>query len=73
MEESRNAYRVLMRIPDEIRPLLEPRRRFEDIIKMDLKEVGCDATYWMDVDQDRDQMADLCKSDTEPTRSLKVN
>ena len=32
-----------------------PRRRWEDNIKMDLKEVGCDARNWMDLVQDCDQ------------------
>ena len=47
MEEFRNAYRVLMGRSDGKRPLGRPRRRWEDNIKMDLKEVGCDARNWM--------------------------
>ena len=38
-----NAYRVLMEKPESKRPLGRPRRRWEDSIKMDLREVGCDA------------------------------
>ena len=41
------------------RPLGRPRRRLEDNIKMDLKEVGCGARKWMDLTEDRDFMADL--------------
>ena len=37
------------------RSLGRPRRRWEDNIKMDLKEVGCDARNWMDLAQDKDQ------------------
>ena len=55
MKESRNAYRVLMGRPKGKRPLGRPRRRWEDNIKMDLKEVGCDVRNWMDLAQDRDQ------------------
>ena len=33
----------------------ETRRRREDNIKMDLKEVVCDARNWMDLAQDRNQ------------------
>jgi len=33
--------RVLVGKPDGRRPLGRPRRRWEDNIKMDLKEVGC--------------------------------
>ena len=40
MDQSRNAYRVLVGKPEEKRPLGRPRRRWEDNIKMDLTEVG---------------------------------
>ena len=36
MEQSRNAYRVLVQKPEGKRPLGRPRRRWEDNIKMDL-------------------------------------
>ena len=49
MEQSRNAYRVLVGNPKRRRPLPRPRRRWEDNIKMDLREVGCDAGDWIDV------------------------
>ncbi|KAJ4426809.1 hypothetical protein ANN_26608 [Periplaneta americana] len=50
MGESRNAYRVLVgRLEGKI-PLRRPRRRWEDNIKMDLREVGYD-----DLAQDRDR------------------
>ncbi|KAJ4442239.1 hypothetical protein ANN_12105 [Periplaneta americana] len=42
MGESRNAYRVLVGRPEGKRPLGRPRRRWEDNIKMDLREVGYD-------------------------------
>jgi hypothetical protein len=31
-----------------------PRRRWEDNIKTDLQEVGCEAMDWIELDQDRD-------------------
>ena len=34
------------------RPIRRPRRRWEDNIKMDLKEVDYDARNWMDVAED---------------------
>ena len=43
MEESRNARRVLVQRPEEKRPLERPKRRWEDNIKMNLKNVGCNA------------------------------
>jgi hypothetical protein len=38
--ERRGAYRALVGKPEERRPLGRPRRRWEDNIKMDLREVG---------------------------------
>ncbi|KAJ4447563.1 hypothetical protein ANN_09570 [Periplaneta americana] len=42
MGDSRNAYRVLVGRPEGKRPLRRQRRRWEDHIKMDLREVGYD-------------------------------
>jgi hypothetical protein len=39
MGERRGAYRVLVGKPDGRRPFGRPRRRWEDNIKMDLREV----------------------------------
>jgi len=39
MGEGRVVYRVLVRKPEEKRPLGRPKRRWEDNIKMDLQEV----------------------------------
>jgi hypothetical protein len=41
MGEKRGVYRFLVGKPEGKRPLRRPRRRREDNIKMDLKEVGC--------------------------------
>ena len=45
---------VQERRPDGKRPLGRPRRRWEDDIKMDLKEVEWEGTDWITVAQDRD-------------------
>ncbi|KAJ4446958.1 hypothetical protein ANN_13660 [Periplaneta americana] len=55
MGESRNAYRVLVGRPEGKRPLGRPRRRWENNIKMDLREVGYDGRDWINLAQDRDQ------------------
>ena len=55
MEKFRNAYRVLVGKPESNRPLGRPRRKWEDNIKMDLREVGCDARGWIALAEDRDQ------------------
>ena len=54
MEQSRNAYRVLVGKPEGKRPLGRPRRRWEDNIKMDLREVGCDLGDWIVLAEDKD-------------------
>ncbi|KAJ4435470.1 hypothetical protein ANN_18086 [Periplaneta americana] len=41
--------------PEGRRPLGRPRRRWEDSIKMDLREMGYDDRDWIDVAQDRDR------------------
>ncbi|KAJ4444166.1 hypothetical protein ANN_05955 [Periplaneta americana] len=53
--ESRNAYRVLVGRPEGKRSLGRPRRRWEDNIKMDLREVRYDDRDWINLAQDRDQ------------------
>ncbi|KAJ4450877.1 hypothetical protein ANN_02309 [Periplaneta americana] len=53
MGESRNAYRVLVGRPEGKRPLGRPRRRWEDNIKMDLREVGYDDRDWINLAQTR--------------------
>jgi hypothetical protein len=40
MGEERNVYRILMGKPEGKRPLGRPRRRWEDGIRMDLREIG---------------------------------
>jgi hypothetical protein len=39
MGEKRNAYRILVGKPEEMRPLGRPRRRWVDCIKLDLRVV----------------------------------
>ncbi|KAJ4444051.1 hypothetical protein ANN_05840 [Periplaneta americana] len=55
MGESRNAYRVLIGRPEGKRPLGRLRRRWEDNIKMDLRDLGHDGRDWINLAQDRDQ------------------
>ena len=54
MGEGRGVYRVLVGKPEGKRPVGRPRRRWEDIIKMDLQEVG-EGGDWMELAQDRDR------------------
>jgi hypothetical protein len=42
MGRGRGVYRVLVRRPEGKRPLGRPRHRWEDNIKIDLREIGID-------------------------------
>ena len=55
MGERTGVYRVLVGKPEVNRPFGKLRRRWEDNIKMDLQEVGCEDTDWVDLAQDRDR------------------
>ena len=45
--------RVLVGKPEGNRPLGRPRRSWEDNIKMDLQEVGCEGMDCIELTQDR--------------------
>jgi hypothetical protein len=47
-------YRVLVGKPEGKRPLQRPRRRWEDAIKMGLREIG-GGVEWIRLAQDRDR------------------
>ena len=55
MEQSRNPYRVSVGKREGKRPSGRPRRRREDNIKIDLREVVCKLGEWIDLAEDRDQ------------------
>jgi hypothetical protein len=49
MGERRGAYRALVGKPEGRRPLGRPRRRWEDNITMDLREVGWWGMDWINL------------------------
>jgi hypothetical protein len=53
--EKRNAYKILVGMPEGKRPLGRPRRRWVGNIKMDLREIGWDVIDLIDLAQHRDQ------------------
>jgi hypothetical protein len=55
MGEGKGVYMVLVGRPEGKRPLGRPRRRWEDNIKMDLREIGIDGANWSQLAQDRVQ------------------
>jgi hypothetical protein len=55
MGEGRGVYRVLVGKPEGKRPLGRHRRRWENNIKMDLREMGVDGANWIQLAQNRVQ------------------
>jgi hypothetical protein len=55
MGEERNVYRVLMGKPEGKRPLERPGCRWEDGIRMNLREIGWRRVDWIQLAQDRDR------------------
>ena len=51
----RGVFRVLVGKSEGKRPLVRPRRRWEDNIKMDFQVVGCGGMDWIELAQDRDR------------------
>jgi hypothetical protein len=59
MEDMRNAYRILVGKPDGKKPVGRRRRKCEDNIKMDLREIGWEGVDWIHLAQDTDQWRTL--------------
>jgi hypothetical protein len=56
MGEERKVYKVLVVNTEGKRPLGRPRRRWEDGIRMDLREIGLgEGVDWIRLAQDRDR------------------
>jgi hypothetical protein len=53
--EMKNAYRILVRKPEGKRPLGRRRHRWEDNIRMDLREIIGECLNWIHLPQDREQ------------------
>jgi hypothetical protein len=59
MGEGINVYKVVVEKPKGRRPLERRRRRWEDRIKMDLKEIDGGGVEWTHLTQDRDHWRQL--------------
>jgi hypothetical protein len=55
MGEERKVYKVLVGKPGGKRPLGSPRRRWEDGIRMYLREIGLGGVEWIRLPYDRDR------------------
>ena len=54
MGEGRSVFKILTGIPTGKRPLGRPRRRWEDNVRMNIKEIGINTRNLIDSAQDRD-------------------
>jgi hypothetical protein len=54
MEESRSVFKMFRGKPTRKRASGKPRRKWEDNIRVDLKEIGINTRNWVDSIQDRD-------------------
>jgi hypothetical protein len=52
-------YKVLMGKPEGKRPLERPRRRWEDGIRMNVREIGWGSVEWIQLAQGRDRWQTL--------------
>jgi hypothetical protein len=59
MVEIRNAYKILVGIPEGKRLFRRSRSRWEDDIRMDVRETGCEGVDWIHLAQDMDQRMPL--------------
>ena len=70
MEENMSASKILTGMPAGKRPLGRPRRRWEENIRMYLKEICINTRNWVYSAQDRDYWRAFCKLDNEPLGSM---
>ena len=54
MKDCRSAFKILTGTPTGKRPLGRPRHRWEDSIRIDLKEIGINTKNWVHSAQIRD-------------------
>jgi hypothetical protein len=55
MGQERNVYKVLVGKPEGKKPLGRPVHRWEDGIRMDLREIGWGSVDWIQLAHDRDR------------------
>ena len=69
MEEGRSAFKILTGKPTRRKSLGRDRRRWEDYIRMDFKEVGVNTSHWVDSALGIDYWSS-CACGIEPTGSI---
>jgi hypothetical protein len=69
MVGERQVYKVLVEKPEGRRPLGRPSRRWEDGVRMDLREISLGGVDWIRLAQDRDRWRAVCVCGDEPSGS----
>jgi hypothetical protein len=69
MGEERKVYKVLVGKPQGRRSLVRPRRRWEDGIRMDLREIGLGGVDWNLTGSGQGPVAGCCECGDEPSGS----
>jgi hypothetical protein len=70
MGEKRKVYKVLVGKPKGRRPLGRPRRRWEDGVRMDLREIGLRGVDWIRLDRTgQGPVVGCCECSDEPSGS----
>jgi hypothetical protein len=69
MGEERKVYKVLVGKPEGKRPLGRPRRRWEDGIRMDLREIGLGGCGLDSTVSGQGPVAGCCECSDEPSGS----
>jgi hypothetical protein len=67
MGEVRIAYSILVGKPEGKRPVGRPRRRWEDNIRTDLREIEWEGVHWMHLGP----VSGPCEHGNEPSGSIK--
>jgi hypothetical protein len=62
MGEERKLYKILVGNPEGKRPLGRPMRRWEDGLRMDLREIGLGGVDGIRLAQDRDRWRDVVRA-----------
>jgi hypothetical protein len=70
MRERRGVYRILVGTTEGKKPLGRLRDRWEDNIKMDIQQVGCGGMNWIDLVQNRRNVAGTCECVHDPYGSV---
>jgi hypothetical protein len=55
MGEERKVHKVIEGKPEGMRPLDRPRRRWEDLIEVDLRDIGWGSVVWIKLAQNRNR------------------